>query len=368
LKKKYKAAVVVSIFAAYSFVATERIPPETVFIPRWITSLDDGKNAIPSVIKAEAGLEKKSTSAASAEFIPFELGRRFGYVNADGVFSINKEKTKNIYISPSLFAEYGGVEEKIEINNPSGGLSVLLENPQGRPFFLDDKIFLINYGQYSISRLGDSGAALWTRDFPSVITCVDGAAGILAVGMLDGSVEIVSRTGELIYEFEPSGSRIGAVFGCALSSDGSALAVVCGIGKQRFLYLEQAGSTWRITYHEFLEEGLRRPVYISFTDGNRRVVFERENSIGVYDSTDRIVSRVFLDGRVAGIDASGENGILLLLTSDAGANNKLIAIQYPGVVVMEAPFKSKTVFLSRKEDVVFLGGDSLLASFNLEKR
>jgi hypothetical protein len=351
-KKKYRVIIFISIFVVYTFLAAEVIPSETVFSFRWIASLDTSYPA----------------AADSATLIPFESGGRFGYVDSNGVFSINQIKKETVYLSANLWAEYGGAPDKISIKNPSGGEAAVLENPGGYPFFLDGKIFVLSNEQHSISRRSETGEVVWSRDFAAPVTCADSAAGIFIAGLLDGTVEVINENGEWLYSTEPTGSRIAAVFGCAAAASGKAIAVICGIDAQRFLYIEQFGQNWRITHHEFLGEGLRRNVYVAFIDGGKRVLFEREDGVGIYDTEKRAAYNVHLNGRITGIDREGGGGMVLLITSDADAKERLIAIRYPDTIVIEAPFESSRTFLSRSGSTVFVGGGGALASFGIEKK
>jgi len=142
-----------------------------------------------------------------------------------------------------------------------------------------------------------------------------------------------------------------------------------------------AGSEYKILYLEFLGTGFRRPVYILFIDDDRRIVFERDGGIGCYTIKSR--RRVFipLDGKIAAVDGSGEQGILFLITSHPGQEKKLTGIQFPkdgllgflentelDSVFLRASFKSDDVFLGRRNSTVVAGGGTALVSFSLEEK
>ncbi|MDR0551207.1 MAG: WD40 repeat domain-containing protein [Spirochaetaceae bacterium] len=357
-KKNYRFIIVFAIFIIYLFFAASPVPVETVFTYRWFASLDTGfveKN--PLLVEQPA---------VPSSIIPFELGGRFGYVDGEGNFIINKEKKAKVYQSHNLFVEYDGRPEKITIYNNKNESIFELEGANGYPFFLDNSIFLLGSEQSSITKLDDSGTPLWKRDFAATITCVDAANGIMVAGLLDGTAEILGRDGERLFLSESSGSRIAAVYGCAISAQGNAIAIVRGVDVQRFMYIEQFGSTWRVTYHEFLEDGLRRLVKISFVDRDKRVIFEREDGIGIYDTEKRQSYKVPLDGRIAAFDKDGGENILFLIT--AAEKNHLIAIKYPGTVTIDAPFESKNVCLTRSGGTLYMGGGKILSSFQIEKK
>jgi hypothetical protein len=156
--------------------------------------------------------------------------------------------------------------------------------------------------------------------------------------------------------------------GCALSRDGSRIAVVSGIDKQRFLLLERSGESYRVLYHEFLGEGFRRPVHIAFIDQDSRVAFEREEGLGIYGISSRTGVKLPLEGRILGFDGGGEDNLFFLITAPSEEEKRLVAVRLPGTVIMEAPFKSAAAFLGRRGSRIYVGGGTTLASFELGKK
>jgi hypothetical protein len=355
------------LFIVYFLGAARPIPLETVLVPRWLNSLEFGN---PMALGATAA-NTSSTGLNQQQIIPFSLGDRFGYVSRDGHLSVNQIKKSNISLSPEYWAEYEAEPDKITINGNDGGAVTVIENPRGYPFFLDGGIFLLNSGQTAISAVDVSGATVWTYEFAAPLTCADSAAGLVLVGSLDGTVGLLDTRGRQIYSFEPGGSRYSVILGCAISRDGSRLALICGIDEQRFLILEHFGSSagdYKVVYHEFLGNGFRRPVYITFAENDRWVVFERGGGLGFYEINSRKSEQVNLDGEICAIDHSGGKGMVFAVISYSETQKKLIGIRLPGKVVIESPFISKEAFLGRMDSRVIAGGGQTLASFDLEKR
>jgi hypothetical protein len=357
------------LFFVYFLGAARPIPLETVLVPRWLNSLEFGN---PMVLGG--GVATASTSSAvslSHQMIPFSLGDRFGFVSRDGHLSVNQIKKANISLSPEYWAEYEAEPARITINGNDGETVTVIEDPSGYPFFLDGKIFLISSAQTAISAVDVSGTQTWTYEFAAPLTCVDSAAGLLLVGSLDGMVGLLDSSGKQILSFEPSGSRYPVILGCAISRDGSRLALICGVDEQRFLILEHFGSSagdYKVVYHEFLGHGFRRPVYITFAENDRWVVFERGDGLGFYEISSRKSEQVRLDGEICAIDHSGGKGMVFAVVSYSETQKKLIGIRLPGKVVIESPFISKEAFLGRMDSRVIAGGGQTLASFDLEKR
>ncbi|MDR1147929.1 MAG: WD40 repeat domain-containing protein [Spirochaetaceae bacterium] len=360
IKKKYLIITIILASLFYAFIAAGPVEEETVLSSKWIKSVETSY---------DEQLEQ------TEDLIPFELGTSFGYISDDGRFSINKTKKAYISLSNYFWAEYGEQTASITVKNLRDEAAFTIENGNGYPFFLDSRTFIINSEQNSVSQLENiqndsSGAAkfAWTYDFASPLSCVDAAAGLFLAGTLDGTIELIDSTGQRIYFSEPSGSRIATIFGCALSADGKKIALVSGLDKQRFILIEQFGAAWRITFHEFLEEGLRRNVYVMFVDNDNKIAFERESGLGLYDIKSRAIYNIPLDGEITALDGSENNGMLFLISAQDEYNKKLIGIKFPDIIMIEAPFNSENAFLTVKNNNLFIGGKTAIASFAIEKK
>ena len=386
----YLAGLVVCII--YIFIAPRHIPIETVLRPRWITSLESNyPEGIPSVgsegTPDEPGRNMPVklgdfSSTESGWFLPFTLGNRFGYLRDDGKFSVNQVRNGFVSISENAWAEYEALPASIQVMNPMKENVLLIENPKGYPLFLDKRVFIVGNEQNYITALDPEGKELWTYDYPAPITCVDASQGYLLAGTLDGTVVLLDSSGTPVFTpFEPGGSRLSVILGCAISSDASRLAIISGIDKQRFLLLEHAGleprssrtaggvsgDTYRVVYHEFLTDGFRRPVRVSFADNDTKIIFEREGGLGIYNISSRTSTNLSLEGELVALDNSGEDGFLFAITSQGPEEKRFIAIRYPGLIVNEAHYRSGNAFFARRGRQLYLGGDTLLASFELEK-
>ncbi|QQO11262.1 WD40 repeat domain-containing protein [Breznakiella homolactica] len=351
-KRIYWIILGILIFIVYVFLAARPVAKETVLTSRWLSPLD----APPA--QPESG----------ENLLPFELGSRFGYVDEDGRFALNRIRDSHISLSGTKWAEYGPEPQQIEVKTPRSGTVMTIEDPRGYPLFLDGRTFLVKREQSGITALDEGGQPLWSYDFPAPLTCIDASAGLVIAGLLDGTIELLDSQGTGIFFFEPGGSRLSAILGCALSADGSRLAVISGIDEQRFLLLERSGDSYRVVYHEFLSEGFRRPVHLGFIDRDSRVVFERKDGIGIYDINTRASTFVPLDGTVYMFDGSGGDGLLFIITAEEAMRKNLVVIRLPGTVITEAPFTSETAFLGRRDSLLYIGGDRALAAFQLDKR
>jgi len=368
LKKKLWLFVIIVFFIAYFFLAARKIPRQMVLVPCWLSSLESGD----TVLMGEAA------DADTERLLPFSMGSRFGFVRQqDGRFFINKTTKSNVSLSDNHWAEYEAEPDRITIYDNKGEKYAVIENPGGYPFFFGDeggeqgRIFIVGSEQNSISEIDSSGAVLWTYEFAAQITCVDAARGLLLAGSLDGSIVIIDSNGRKVFSFEPGGSRYPVILGCAISRDGSALALISGIDNQRFLYLEQFGTSpgdYKVVYHEFLIGNFRRPVFISFIENDRWALFERIGGLGFYEAGSRRTTKVDLGGEISAVDQSGGLGLVFAVVSMSENRKELAGIMLPDRLMVAAPFKSDDVFLRRAASQLLIGGGQTIISFELEKR
>lgn len=362
MKKNIWIVAVILFFIGYFFMSARQIPRQMVLVPRWISSLESGETARMD------GASESDTG----HLLPFRLGSRFGFIGQeDGRFSINRIAKSNVSLSENHWAEYEAEPARLAIYDNTGETYAEMDNPRGYPFFLNGRIFIVGSEQNSISEIDVSGAVSWTYEFAAQLTCVDAAAGLLLAGSLDGSIVIIDSSGKKVFSFEPGGSRYPVILGCALSRDGSRLGLISGIDKQRFLYLEHFGASsgdYKVVYHEFLNDGFRRPVYISFIENDSWVTFERVGGLGFYEAGSRQTAKVDLDGEIKTIDQSGGQSLVFTIVSRPEGMKELTGIMLPDRVMLAAPFRSEEVFLGRSDSRVLIGGGQTIISFELERK
>ncbi len=356
-KKKIKIPIVVLLFVLYIFLAAQPVQLETVLQSQWITSV--------KTVSAEENAEGMVTQET---LTPFILNNRFGYIDGSGSLLFNNEREGYVSLSDSRWAQYERIPEEIEIKSPFNEALFSIAEPEGYPFFLNNRNFIMGKNQNSISSVDDSGTVRWTYDFDAPVTCVDANADYLFTGLLNGKVILLDRGGNNVFSFDALGSRIPVIYACKISDDGSRLAVISGLDEQRFLLFEQYAGSYRVIYHEYTGEGFRRPVMLSFVDGGRRVVFERVEGLGIYDIETRESVTVPLEGSVYAMDSKGIDDRFFVIISLPDGGKNLVSIRYPGTITCRAPFRTESAFMSRNDSALIIGGGDALISFTLEKR
>ena len=376
-KKRIWWIVGITVMVVYFLVAARPIRKEINLTPLWVSSLNSDTS---TVLGSSSGTR---TANVSREFLLFRLGERFGYVGIDGSFAMNRLRQGYISQSESMWAEFSAVPSSIELMNLHGELQLTIENPAGYPFLSGERIYIVGSNQQSLSAISASGSTLWQYNFRSTLTALAALDEYVLAGTLDGSIELLDSDGKaVIPPFEVGGSQFAAVYGVAISDNAARIAVISGLNDQRFILLEYSGDMYRVIHHEFLGSGFRRPVHIHFVDGGRKVAFERSGGIGIFDIASRSTIVLPLEGEIQLLDTSAGENYLFAITgeklpapphedgqgSEMVQRKKLIAIKYPGSIVLNAPFTSNAAFLSRRSAMLYLGGDSSIAAFELERR
>jgi len=355
-KKVYGNILAFTAFIGYILLAVQPIPQETILSSNWLTSLE---------------AENAELGQIRGRLIPFTLGSRFGYVDAEGNLILNKEREQIVSLSAEYWAEYPPSPGELLIHNVQQDAGITFNNPQGYPLFLDGRIFLIAKDQCALEELDKDGNVLWSYSFEAPLTCIDAAGSYVLTGTLDGMIDLLDSGGNPLFpSFAPGASRIPVILGCRISSDGAKLAVISGIDKQRFIFFERYGSSdYRVTYHEFLQgDGFRREIQMAFIENDTRVIFEQEAGLGVYDVRSRTSITLPLSGRLEALDEMGGSGLFFFISSGTGGEKRFTAFKPPNLELIAIPFKSESVFLCRRGKELYLGGGATLASFTLDKR
>jgi hypothetical protein len=339
-------------FLAYILLAARPVPQETVLEQEWIRSLADAAE----------------NENAAAPLTAFSFGKHFGYVDPAGVFQVNRTPSGMVSYSGETWAEYGNTPSQIKVLTPRNETVCTIDNPEGYPLFLDNRIFIVGKEQDKISAVNNAGEKEWEYDFAAPLTCVAAGGGRFLGGTLIGTIELLNHNGTLESSFEPGGSRISIIAGCAISRNGQKIALISGLDKQRFIFLEKSGDTFRVSYHEELGEGFRRPVFVDFIDNDRRVVFECEDGLGVYTTALRQSHRVALPAPVYAIESEGLDDRFFVLAQNEDGKKSLLGIAYPDQIFLEAPFKSETAFIERRGERLLVGGGDKLISFVNKRR
>ena len=387
-KRRLAAAAVALAGLVYFFVCARPLPKALVLEPRWARTLGaaSGEQAAPAsgqprpaastataatssvapaagapVAAGSAGLAAAAPLSASPQggfdadsgWIPYRIAGNYGYFDEEGKVALKAASPFGVALAKGAYVAYDRLPESLLLRSASGReLARVAE--AGYPFFAAGRLFVMRPGQSSVAEIGPDGKALWSRDFPSIVTAFDASPGLALFGLMDGSLVGVGADGAELLSFAPGGSRVAGVYGCAVSPDGLMAAAVTGLDRQRLVVLERRSSAFRVTYHRWLESDFRRQVSMAFTEDGRYLAYEIPSGLGVYDREKRAESKIAA-AALSGVGLSSPERGLLLALEGGGASRGLLVASPSGRRLFTAPFAAAESFLARRGDALFLG-------------
>jgi len=349
-----------AVCLVYFIFAAKPITPEFSLQTKWLINLE------------EAFSQKEPLEPVNEEPIPFSLGNHYGYIAPDGTLLVNRRFLENqfVAITPKLFSVCDVVPDRITIKSSMTSKTITINEPSGYPYLVGEHIFLIGKAQDSIAAIGnsvsDSPSILWTYQVPSPITSLDCRADKLLIGTLDGTIYLLSLTGEVLFTFQPGGSRLSVILGVGLSSEGNKIALISGIDRQRFVLLEKSEQTYKVVYHRFLNSDFRRPVLVKFVQNNHYVLFEGKANLHVFNIQNKKGYEIPLQAPVLSVEALSNSNTVFVLTGN-DSQKQLIALSLPNRKLLTAPFICRESFMTTSGDELILGSDSIITSYVVGK-
>lgn len=347
---RYVCLALIVFLVIYLFLAARPIGPDISFEPVWTRDI--------------TGPLASSTDAAaySARGVEaFELADRFGYFTADGTLLSSTKADGMISASRNGWAVY-----------PRNARNTVIHFPDGRPrmtvpgsgfVHLDgNRTYLFLPGGNGVSQFSGQGTLVWTREHTAPITAFGSSEGGTVIGYADGMIACLAPDGTERFAFYPGGSDYQAIFGAALSADGSLVACVSGSNRQRFLLISVAGH--KVINHVYLEGNLTRQAYVAFEKNGTYAFFESAKGLGIVNCEKFSVHTVPINGElVATGSAPGE--ALFTVLSRNGTSWTLSGIERPDHLVARAVFEAHHAFLIQDGDAMYLGADDRISRINI---
>jgi hypothetical protein len=385
-RKRIAAAGVIVAGLAYFLVCAVPLKKELLLVPAWSRSLSPAMSADAPLGAAAKGAAPPATAAAPKAVamnqgsnssqataqgsisspLPFRLGGLFGYFTEEGDILFAENVAYGVALAPDAYATYDSQSEGFSIRSPSGKELSRVSAP-GYPFFAAGRRFVVGPDQATVSELGENGASSWAYQFPSIVTAFDASPALAVFGLMDGSLLGFDRSGKVVLDFAPGGSRIAGVYGVAVSPDGLYVAAITGADKQRLVVLEKRSTAYRVTYHRYLSSDYRRPVAIAFTSDGSRLAYESPAGIGIYDRGTREESVVSVPA-LPSLAQTARDGDLMVFLSKKGGKKRLVCTAAPDRRVVDLPLEADRAFVLAKGNAIFLGLDDRIVRMDLVER
>lgn len=351
-------------FLVYLFAAATPLRSEFVLDPRWVVDI----------------LGEATTRSGNENLVPFRLGDRFGYIGENGSLAASMrlpssgvsfegkaddDSPSDVALSDTAFAVYSSDYMRIEAKAPDGSTLFLSDLP-GIPYFSNDRRFLVSPGMDAIGEYRSDGYLAWNYEFPAIITAFEATREFTVAGLMNGMVEGVDRNGARNFSFETGGSRIPVIYGLAVSGSGDAIALVCGLDRQRFIYLERKGGDFRVAHHRYLDSSYRSPVAIRFSADGRFAYFAQPEGISVFDAKKRSFGSVPFVSTNFDVLTEGGKGFVIL-SSSIPEGRMIICVDPPGRVIFSHLLPSGISFVAMRGESLYLGIDDRVARLDFKE-
>ncbi|MBP5465240.1 MAG: hypothetical protein J6Y13_08750 [Treponema sp.] len=351
---KTKIAVLVGLFCFLYIVFSFRpLGTELHLTPDWTLAIDREE--------LEAGGE------SAQDLVPFKLGQAIGYFSADGRIAACIPFSFNAAISSRYYAVYSANNKGTEVKNPDGTTALTLDAP-GFPFFSDDRIFLFLPNGNSIARYDSTGAKLWEYENYAPVSAFSSSEGGCVIGFADGQIVSVKNDGTIDQRYYPGGSEFSAIYGAAVSTDGSLIACMSGLKQQRFIVSRRnQGEHPKVIFHEYLPAESNQLRLVKFNEDASLVFYNYNGGLGVADLQGTKSSHIPLSGTVVQIEEAKEFDLVFILSRD-GKKYTVTVLEPFDQVLSSTSFKAEHAFLLVRDNYVFIGRDSKISRISIAKR
>lgn len=363
LKDRIRLLILGSLvaFFLYFFISTKPLNSDLYFLPLWSSSIEKEIELKKDVqVNNEEQFSKNETQE---NVYPFLINNRFGYFNSSGKVLFLNEIDAKVSASSNYWCEYGLDSKEVDIYSPHGKLVTTIK-ASGFPYIIEDKIYLFTPGGYGVSEYGTDGKRLWHYSHTAAITAFNASKKGTVIGYSDGKLVYVDANGNEVFNFYPGGSTYQVIVGLALSHDGSFIACVSGIDKQRIILIRIMDKQYKIVKHEYLHGNLYRQVFVAFDSNSSCAVFETSEGIGIVDCKTYDIQ--FLDEKdhIVGIGDDSKRSLMTILTQKQKFC-RLIIIEKPFKKIATTDFSSNDAFFLQDKNKLFIGTSDKISAIEI---
>jgi hypothetical protein len=355
MKKSRKQAlgVIIGVLVVLFFTVAVARPLQTEFHfdPDWVINLS--AEAPDSTVPLESQLY-------------FKLGDTMGYFTPDGRLSRLITVPYKGVISPAFSAVFPDNAENTPFAAPDGTIQGNIQG-SGFPWFDDDRIFLFHPGGTAFSRCLANGRVAWSWEGFSPILAFESSPGGTVAGYADGSIVHLNANGSKSTKITPGGSTYPVVLGVDISNDGTRIASISGLQKQRFVLTELTGFTNRVLYHEYFDADSNQPGLVSFTKDDAHVYFAQPGRLTVLNLQSLKATPLPMTGTVISVIESPDTNLTFALTR-AGKTYWVYSIEDHSLLLGAFSFEAAHAFIRTHGSALYVGRDSTISKINISRR
>lgn len=262
--------------------------------------------------------------------------------------------------SDYYYTAYGPDTETFPVYLPSQ-VQISTINGAGTPLIFGRRLYIADYASGRLKAFSAAGQELWRYDIGAPITAFDSTEKLSIVGGIDGAVTILNREGRSVTDYRPGGSRIEAIYGAGLSSNGRYAAIVSGLDPQRFVLLKKGDKDYMPIYHKSLAKEYRRTVRIAFSPDERFVFYEGPGQLFVYDIHRKQERSISYEGEIIAFESNIFAGFAGFLARNENQTSVYIISQDGSYPLLLSGIDAEKVSLGTFRQAALLGiGGSLL--------
>lgn len=351
MEKKKNRSIYVIITVAFIIIflifAAKPLAKEYHFEPEWIVNISN----------------PTTKNVSDKQKMYYRLGQNLGYITEDGELTISKTFPSKVSISDYYFATYNTDSTNISFYTPDGNKAGTFE-ASGYPYFWKDQIYIFLPGGASFAKCNSDGSIKWKYEGVIPITAFNAKENFTVIGLANGYVKIFNNNdGTMEDSYAPGGSDYAVVLGCDISEDGRYIATVSGHNKQRFVLSLRADNQIKIVYHRFLETDNPKQSLVHFCDDGKRVIYNYEDHIGIYDFEKEINNIIKVNSDIFSIKETDNLIVSLGRNKD---EYSVYMIDKNNTLEGSFSFKSDNAFINTDADSIYIGKENSISKISLE--
>jgi len=305
--------------------------------------------------------------SGAKEAAPFALADHFGFVGPNGSLLHVEQRLFQVALSQGAYINYARMGTDW-IMRDQRGERIASFSGNGYPVLSDDgsRILIVSQDLTALKELDRNGSVVWSRDFPAILTCLSIQGDYLLVGLLNGTLQLLNRSGTPIYQVSLGQSRISVTYGCTVAPDGSFLACVSGIQPQALTVMGRSGSSYSRTLRLTLATDYRREVRMGFSPDSHYLFYEASDAVGLVEPQRGWRMQVPLLGRLEGA-AFLENSRTAAFVARDGQQVDLQLVSPFLAGISSETFSARDLYVGAVDGQLLLGVDGRLMRVDVEE-
>lgn len=349
--KKNRIFILIVIFFTilYLLFAAKPLAKEYQFIPVWNVNIS---------------YPIQKVSELNENPIHFHLAQTLGYFDSEGTITHYKTFPSKTAVSDFYYAIYDSNANNTPFYFPDGKQAGTIK-ASGYPYFIENLIYVFLPGGASFAKCDESGNVVWQYEGVIPITAFSAKENFTAIGLSDGTIKVFeNKTGTTQTVFAPGGSDYSVILGLDISENGEYIASVSGHNQQRFVLSHKEGSQQKIIYHTFLQTDSPYRTLVHFCDNKKRVFYNYENNLGIFDLKTAENSIVKLKNKVISIKESDD---FIYLLSKKQNEYTVSLIENTNILAGDFSFEAETAFIHSVDNNLYIGKDNTISRLTITK-